>query len=340
MKPFIKYLILIVAVLWGLYFPAYAQNVESVDSLPSRDVLLDKLQTLQQNFDSQKIQYEKQISTLENKLNRLKNKSELAKANAEILTLNNTIDSLVNVIEIDNKLISSLKDKCSVKDDSISMLTTELQSMLVFRKAYLLNLFKESDDYLKLPYSKIESDKLNFLKEKLSEYSTDKEVSKAIAKINDAIVYKEYVSDMEKAIANPYNRTKIVQARSSFTKLKNNKNVFSAAQWEEFDNLDKYLSRYKVSLATFQTIIEKNNAIISQYGGSSASSTLKDDCIDEIKEVFKPFEEREIGKGINVIPYLKTRFEKYRKWALSNPLNKSTEISTIESEIMTLKPTK
>lgn len=340
MKGTIRYILLSVAVLYGMAQQIYAQDVESTDTIPSQFELLEELQSLQKDFDSQKNHYEKQISELNGKIERLKNKSELAKADEKILSLNHTIDSLTNITVADKFLINKLTQECQIKQDSISSLIEELQPLLVFRKAYLVNLFKESEDYLKLPYSQISVERLNTLKENLSEYSSDKDVSQAISLINDAIAYKGYVTDMENAISSPYNRMNIEKARASFTNLKNKKSVFSSAQWEEFDNLDKYLSRYNLSLITFQTIIEKDNAIISQYGGGSASPTLRNDCVDEIKEVFKPYEEKEIGKGINSIPYLKDRFEKYRKWVMSNPLNKSKEIETIESEIMILKPSK
>ena len=332
--------ILALAVLCGIALPTYAQGSDSADTVLSQEKLLKSFQKLQEEFNSQKKQYEKQIATLEDKLERLKNKSELAKADEKIVCLNHTIDSLTNVSLADKEKIFGLTNECQSKHDSISALAEELEPLLVFRKAYLVNLFKESEEYLKLPYSQMSIERLNVLKDNLSEYSSDKEVSRAISVINEAIAHKGYVTDMETAISSPYNRSDIERARSSFTKLNSKKSEFSQAQWEEFDNLDKYLSRYNLSLITFQTIIEKDNAIISQYGGGSASSTLRNDCIDEIKEVFKPYEEKEIGKGINSIPYLKSRFEKYRKWALSNPLNKSKEIDTIESEIMILKPTK
>lgn len=340
MKGTVGNIILTIAVLCGFALPTYAQAFDFTDTIPSQEELMKSLQKLQEEFDSQKKQYEKQIATLEDKLGRLKNKSELAKADEEIVRLNHTIDSLTNVSLADNEKIIALTNECQSKQDSISALTEELEPLLVFRKAYLVNLFKESEEYLRLPYSQINIERLNALKDNLSEYSSDKDVSQAISLINDAIAYKGYVTDMESAISSPYNRSHIEKARSSFTKLKNKRSVFSLAQWEEFDNLDKYLSRYNLSLITFQTIIEKNNAIVSQYGGVSASPTLMNDCIDEIKEVIKPFEGKEIGKGINSIPYLRSRFEKYRKWAMSNPLSKSKEIETIESEIMILKPTK
>lgn len=340
MKGTFRFILLTIAVLYGIATPAYAQDLYSTDTIPSQEELLKSLQMLQEEFDSQKKHYEKQIATLEDKLVRLKNKSELAKADEEIVRLNHTIDSLVTVSLADKEKIYALTNECQSKQDSISALTEELEPLLIFRKAYLVNLFKESEEYLKLPYSQISIERLDALKANLSEYSSDKDVSRAISLINDAIAYKGYVIDMETAISSPYNRMDIEKARASFTKLKNKKNIFSTAQWEEFDNLDKYLSRYNLSLIAFQKIIEKDNAIISQYGDGSASPTLRNDCIDEIKEVFKPYEEKEIGKGINSIPYLKVRFDKYRKWAMTNPLTKNKEIETIESEIMTLKPSK
>lgn len=340
MKGTFGHIILAIAVLCSIALPTYAQASDSADTIPSPDDLLKNVQRLQEELDSQKKQYEKQIATLEDKLERLKNKSELAKADDEIVRLNHTIDSLANVSLADKEMIYVLTNECQSKQDSISALTEELEPLLVFRKAYLVTLFKDSEEYLKLPYSQINIERLNVLKENLSEYSSDKDVCRAISLIDDAVAYKGYVTDMETAISSPYNRTDIEKARLSFSKLKDKKSVFSPAQWEEFDNLDKYLSRYNLSLITFQAIIEKDNAIISQYGDGSTSPTLINDCIDEIKEVFKPYEEREIGKGIYSIPYLKSRFEKYRKWAMSNPLTKSKEIDIIESEIMILKPIK
>lgn len=340
MKGHIRRILFAVAVICGIAFPTYAQDFESTDTIPSQEELLEKLQNLQKNFASQKKRYEKQIEGLERKLKRLENKSEVAKADKEISRLSHMVDSLGKITQADQERILALKKECQLNQDSISILTEELKPLQVFRKAYLIDLFKESEEYLALPYSQISIEKLNNMKENLSEYSSDKEVSHAISVINDAIAYKGYVADMESAISSPYNRAEIEKARLSFTKLKNKKSVFSPAQWEEFDNLDKYLSRYKPSLIAFQTIIKKNNAIISQYGSGSTSPTLRKDCIDEIKVVFKPYEEKEIGKGINTIPYLKSRFDKYRNWVMSNPLTQSNEIEAIESEIMILKPAK
>lgn len=338
MKGTFGHIILAIAILFSIALTTYAQDSDSADTIPSQEELLKSLQTLQEEFNSQKKQYEKKIATLEDKLERHKDKSELAKAEEE--RLKNTIDSLANVSSADKKKIDTLTNECQSKHDSISALTEELESLQDIKKAYLVNLIKESEEYLKLLYSQISIERLNDMKDNLSEYSSDKDVSRAISLIKDAIAYKGYVTEMETAISSPFKYSDILNVASRYKKLESKKSIFSPAQWEEIYNLNKYLSRYNVSLITFQTIIEKDDAIISQYEGGSDSPTLKKDCIDEIKEVFKPYEEKEIKMGINSIPYLKSRFEKYRKWAMSNPLNKSNEIDKIKYEIMILKPEK
>lgn len=336
MKVSFKHIILAVAVICSMDLPAYSQcyDYDSIKGLPSREELLGSLKMAEKNYAAHRDQYEKQIATLQEMLRHTKNKSGLAKTDGGTARLNHTIDSLTNVSLADKREIELLKNECQSKHDTILSLKAELEPLLVFRKAYLVNLFKESEDYLKLPYSQISLERLNALKDKLSEYSADREVANAISSIDKTIANKGYVTSMERAISTPYNRAEIEKARSSFKKLR--KSDYSPAQWEELDNLDKYLSRYNLSLITFQTIIKKDNEIISTFGGGS--QTQRKDCIDEIKEVFKPYEEREIGKGINSVPYLKSRFETYRKWAMSNPLAKSQEIERIEEEIMILKP--
>lgn len=333
-------LIIYASMLIGSIIPVYAQEPETAESGLSQEELMKKLQENLKEAEARDKKYEKQIADLSNQIDRLKKKSEVAKAEQEILLQQQTIDSLRTVIQEDAVKNASLVSDCETLRDSVSFLKRELQSLAAFRKAYLLNLFKESEQYLKKPYSEISVDQLKTLKDNLSEYASDKEVAKALTEIDDAIENKGYVADMQTALSTPFNREAINKARASFSKLKERQKDFSNEQWNEFDTLDKYLSRYYASTVAFQTIIEKNNSIISQYGGNSSSSTLKDDCVEEIREVFKPYEEREISKGICNIPYLKSRFETYRKWVLSNPLNKNKEITAIESEIMSLNPTK
>lgn len=339
MNGSIRYILVTVAVLWGISNFTYAQRLESTDAILNQKELWEKLQNLQEDFDARQKKYEKEINSLNEKLNSKNNKSELAKANKRIISLNHTIDSLNNVILSDKELISKLTDEYQVKQDSISLLKAELQPLLVFRKAFVMNLFKKQEEYLKLPYSQISIDKLNKLKDTLSEYSSDKEVSIAISSIDKAILNKNYMTQMELAIESPFDIPAINKARAIFTKLENNKIEFSDAQWAEFHTLDKYLSRYYPSANAFQTMIQKNNEIIDQYEAGAVSTIVRDDCIDEIKAVFNLYEAKEISKGINVIPYLKSRFDEYRKWATSNPFKKGKNISDIESEIMNLKLT-
>lgn len=329
MNGSIGYILLTVAVLWGIANPIYAQRLESTDSIPDQKELWKEFQKLQKDYNA----LQKDIASLQDKLNK-------DKANKRIISLNQTIDSLNNVILSDKELISKLTDEYQVKQDSIYLLNAELQPLLVFRKAFVMNLFKESEEYLKLPYSQISTEKLNQLKDNLSEYSSDKEVRIAISSIDKAILNASYMTEMKLALESPFDIPVIIKARELFTNLKSKKKDFSDAQWKEFETLDKYLSRYYSSVKAFQTMIKKNNGIIDQYGAGSLSTTLRDDCIEEIKTVFNQYEEKEIRKGINVIPYLKSRFEEYRKWAVSNPLNKKDNIIRIESEILKLKLTR
>ncbi|MDE6792161.1 MAG: hypothetical protein K2J48_03660 [Muribaculaceae bacterium] len=310
------------------------ETIENDSSLSIQD-LNERITSLNLQLGKQKELYEKQLSDLRKHLEKLKDKSEVAKAEDEIQVMRFQSDSLYAQIKKDSLENAKLKVIVNQQKDSIILLKDELQSLAIFRKDFLLNIFRQSNEYLQLPYSEISEVKLNDMKSKLSEYSSDPEVKEAINALDDAISYKGFVNDMNHALSSPLDLDLIRKARDSFSKLKSVKDKFSPSQWEEFDNLDKYLSRYRISTKAFQTMIDKINNIIDQYGGMS-SNVARMDCVEEINEVFKPYEEREIKLGLMIIPYLIPRFEKYRKWATSNPLQKDKSIIEIESEIMNL----
>ena len=146
---------------------------------------------------------------------------------------------------------------------------------------------------------------------------------------------------MADAIDSPYDKIRIDNARSKFKILQSKKNELSPSQWEEFDNFDKYLSVYYLGVDEFKDIITEISSIIEEYDGGG-SETARRDCIGEINGVLKSDKNNRqtiIVKVIENIPYLRSRFEKYQKWATSNPLKKGEDIKTIESEILNLKIT-
>lgn len=337
-KRKLYFLLFIVAALMGSVPDAYAKNEESADTLRSKAELVKQINRLKKDYEEQKKKYDKEIEDLNSDMKRLKDKSQLVKAETERDSLKQKVDSLTKVSVKDQERISSLTKECESRQNSLDSLIEAYKPMVAFRKEFLKDKFKKSQDYMELPYSKISVEKLNELKGELAEYSADKEVTRQIETIDNAIAKKGYVTEMVEAISSPYNAGKVNKARALFTKLQNNKTDYSREQWAELDTLDMYLSRYEISWKTFQTIIEQNNAIIAKSGVGSSNEVLRDDCIKKVKTVFESCDSRIIEKGIGMIPYLKPRFEKYKEWVLKDPLNKKKEIETIETEILTLKP--
>ena len=222
--------------------------------------------------------------------------------------------------------------------DSIDSLNEEMEALRQYRKKYLIAEFENLRNYLALPYSKIDMDTLIQWKEDFSEFSKDKEVTAKIEEIKGAIENKNNVIEMENAINTPYDIKQIKKARNSFKKLEARKKTFSEAQWEEFDNLDIYLSRYNWGAKLFKSIItEINYTIIPRYNnGNIDNKIIIRDCIDEINSCLRKYNEEDLN--IFVIPYLKDRFEKYRKWATENPFKKDRQIEQIIDDIMNLNP--
>lgn len=274
----------------------------------------------------------------ENMISFEKQKKEIRKLKAEVAK----VDSLQNKIIEDSITLADNFSEIEMLTDSIDSLNEEMEPLRQYRKKYLIAEFENLRNYLALPYSKIDMDKLNQWKEDFSEFSKDKKVIAKIAEIDRAIENKNNVIEMENAINTPYDVKQIKKARDSFKKLETRKKTFSEAQWEEFDNLDIYLSRYKPSVKAFQDIIQKVNSIVSEYTDNGnlnvISQTAKSRIISLISEVFTPYEDREIKLGIYSIPYLKDRFEKYRKWATENPFKKDRKIEQIIDDIMNLNP--
>jgi hypothetical protein len=316
---------------------AYAENKESTDTLLPKAELMKQIDRLKKDAEEQKKKYDKEIADLDSKLKRLKDKSQLVKAETERDFLKHRVDSLTKVSVKDQERITSLQSEVESLQNSIDSLIEEYKPMVAFKKEFLKDKFEKSQDYMNRPYSKISVEKLNELKGELAEYSADKDVNRQIKTIDNAIRKKGYVTDMVNVISSPFTQAGIIKARKSFFELQNRKKEFSPAQWAELDTLDIYVSRYNESVIIFQKIIKQCNSIISEFDGSSGS-VLTRDCIEQVGEVLKSHEGKDIDERINVIPYLKPRFEKYRKWVLSKPLNKNDEIKTIESEILTLKP--
>lgn len=296
--------------------------------------LQDKSEALEKESEKLKADYDKQIENLNKQIDKLKDKSELGKANSLNHELSSKVDSLKEDEVKYRQQITALNSKVATLNDSLKDLNQQLADMAMFRKAFLMNQFKEADSYLQRPYSMIDMADLSRLRSSLREYSKDPEVRAALQNLDKAIGYKNNVSDMTLAINSPFDVQKIVKARNAFKQLSNNKADFSPEQWEEFDNLDIYLSRYNNAVAAFQQIINKINSTIETFGGDLSSPVLMEDCIQQINQVIAPYQEKDIPDRIYVIPYLKDRFDTYRKWATTSPGKKNPEILSIETEIL------
>lgn len=332
------YLVSIFFLFSGILGEIKAQEKESMMQSPTIESLIRQLDSLQRVRDAEKLKFEKEIKQLNSQIDKLKTKSGVTKSEERIKTLNSKIDSMSSRLRDDSVIFNAQNTKINQLRDSLVILSNDLQALEVFRKPFLMNLFEESEEYMRLPYSKIDANKLIDLRNGLSPYEADTEVSKAISRINTAMKYKEEVISLTDGITTAYDAHRIAKARNGFKILEMHKKEFSPAQWGEFDELDKFLSRYKPSLIAFQSIINEINKCIDPYSGAE-NERARRDCIEDIKNVFIPYQKKEIELGINNIPYLRSRFEKYQKWATSNPLKKGEDIKTIESEILNLKIT-
>lgn len=272
----------------------------------------------------------------ENMISFEKQKKEIRKLKAEVAK----VDSLQNKIIEDSITLADNFSEIEMLTDSIDSLNEEMEPLRQYRKKYLIAEFENLGNYLERPYSKIDMDKLKQWRKDFSEFSKDKEVTAKIKEIDRAIKNKNNVIEMENAINTPYDEKQIIKARDRFKELETIKKTFSEAQWEEFDNLDIYLSRYIRGARLFKSIItEINDTIIPQYNnGNIDNKTIIDDCITEINSCLRKYNEEDFKKYIFVIPYLKDRFEKYRKWATKNPFKKDRQIEQIIDDIMNLNP--
>lgn len=342
----LKKYITVALVLLVMPFSNTAKGQTTVDGPQTTEALKDRIGNLEKKLSISEASVkgrDKIISGLNEKIAKLELQNKELKGKKEITDRDNKI----NVLRQDSILLRDRIAKDSIKivelnllakglKGSLDSIKVELAALQMFKKDFALNLFRGSKEYLQFPYSRIESNRLDEMMAELEPYKADKDVQSAIKAIEDAKVYKGEMTAMEKVLSEPFDANAVKIARSKFTRFKSKRNKFSELQWEEFDLMDQYLSRYAPSVDAFQKIIKGINQVISQYGGYS-SATAQKDCIEEIKVVFKPYEDREIKRGIMVIPYLTQRFDKYNKWVLSNPLTPSKDIQQIETEILTLK---
>lgn len=278
---------------------------------------------------------------LADEVKRLKSKSAVAKAEEKNKELMMRIDSMQHVCADYQERMSLYAEQLDAARDTMAAMQHDLDNMMVFRKDFLLNLFRESEEYLSTPYGTMSLARLEDMKSGLEVYGTDPEVKNAIRKIDTAMGYKRTYDSMKAVVDMPLDVLKIREARKTFMNLEalqKKTKCFSVSQWEELDSLDISLSVYNEGALLFQSLIARILEITSQY--SADVPQIRQDCIKRIRaEVLDHIPERTL-KIMEAVPYLKPRYERFVKWAVTNPIIQTQEIKTIIEEISVLKPTK
>lgn len=353
-----------IVVLLGTSLPLFAKKTDTRTTEPSAAELLKTLKDLHEVLNSQLDDYVKQVDNLNQLLEQRNQESEIIKRERSIQTLTAKVDSMLrkekvdsmesaelrasletlrdsvsNVVRSDSSKIASLEAERSILQDSLLALRSELKEMGIYRKGFLIDKFNASKDYLSLPYSQMKEDDLNEFIANLSEYSADAEVKTKIEFLESAKRMKKEVEAMNEVLNKPYIRSKVIDASDKFKSLEKIKNQFSAAQWNEFRTLYVFITRYAPGLDAFKQIIKSINDELKARDYPN-NKDFSDRFIKEVvvDMVLKKHEEVNINKYINVVPYLKMRFDSYINWAKTNPLSEKPEaIIIIEEEINNLK---
>ena len=238
-----------------------------------------------------------------------------------------------------DKGLKSLRDTIAMNHAKIAAKQQELAELQAYeaqleanKESVMLRKAEAVEAKLGKPFSQINLNELNSAAAQLAPYKNKPEIGAILTKINNAIRTKQ---DFDQKTQTMYKSQANAKAGADYLQAMARNNNLSPEQQKECAELADGMKEYPAAVKGFQGIIKGVNLVRNK-----AAEFPNDVMVSNLKsQVFDSDRGKAYVVPINKIPYLKAKYEEYKRWALSSPKTQTPDIEAIEKEINTMKIT-
>lgn len=246
-------------------------------------------------------------------------------------------DDTADKATADSLTIDSLRHANDSLRQTVDSLQRELSDLSQFRAEFIKDrLLRQSPDLGK-PFSQSDAAEIDAYILRLTPFTGNEEIDQQLARVER---YKQYLTlyrTYALLLQMPFARQGITDATTDITK--NLKPLVGSnlteAQFNDFDTLAIYMSRYYPGAKDFQALIHDVDAKLKNYKGNTDEAS-RDFCRVLVQKVLAQYEET-VQKRIMPIPYLRQRYDVYTASLRDNPLRLTKEAEQAVSDINNLK---
>ncbi|MBR1449348.1 MAG: hypothetical protein IJ588_11470 [Prevotella sp.] len=237
----------------------------------------------------------------------------------------------------DSLTIDSLRHANDSLRQTVDSLQRELSDLSQFRTEFIKDrLLRQSPD-LQKPFSQSDAAEIDAYILRLTPFKGNQEIDEQLARVE---TYKQYLTlyhHYSRLLQMPFARQGITDATTDITKNLKGKagSELTEAQFNDFDTLAIYMSRYYPGAKDFQALIRDVDAKLKNYKGNTDEAS-RDFCRELVQKVLAQYEET-VQKRIMNIPYLRQRYDVYTASLLANPLSLTKDAGDAVSDINNLK---
>lgn len=264
-------------------------------------------------YENQRASIVKSNEKLEAKVEQL----ELKAQKSGIVELQRKRDALLAEIQREQEE-KQLQDSC-LKEvvGKLEDKERQMQNLANIKENVSNQIIAEYKGYLDKPFREMDLATLDQIKSKCQKYSSDTKVNAFVTMIENAVKNKHLFDDIVKAVNSPYKKFDIDRALAVIPKFSN----INSTQQNEMVELKKQLVVFSDGLATFKEFINNLNGCRKDVNYSfeyyKADKT----------RIFRNGLEQRVKDKLLVVPYLKTKYERFMKEFVKNP-NKHSDIET------------
>lgn len=227
--------------------------------------------------------------------------------------------------------LEQLKDENARLQQEIQTLdekSQNLEELEGIKQDVAKDFVNENESYLETPFSKMEINKLKSLQKNCENYKGNDKVKEFSNKLNKMINLKETYDSTNAVVNQPFDKQAIINAQRALETL-GKLNHLSESQMNEVETLRHQLDGFEAGLIAFKEFI--NHFAIKRKGITTAKDVDSDVelILEKVNAEGKTMQWR-IDNEINVIPYLKEMFAKYRKAIKASP----KKVSDVENAIL------
>lgn len=225
----------------------------------------------------------------------------------------------------DSLTVDSLQkanERLMLANDSLQR---ELDALKQFREAFITHRLLGQSPDLEKPFSQATDTEFDTYIALLEPYKGNEEIDTHLHKVERYRHYLTLYQTYSLLLKMPFARQGIGDAYSDISKKLKSKigTELNQAQFDDFDQLAIFMSRYYQGGKDFQALIKAVDEKLKNYQGNTDQAS-QDFCRQLVNQVLEQFKET-IDKRIMNIEYMRQRYVTYTNSLKENPLSLTAE---------------